>query len=172
MKRLTLLAVFLCGCMHNNHDLISDAHVQATVQSATRATQNATQHTAAAKVSLRLAEAKSREVLTAASPAERPLLVQLGSSLEQTQTELDGAQQQLKAADEALADSSGQLDIFQKQLRAMDAELTKARQAANRLQEGRDFWRAIAWKLALLSMALGVWTFRKPLIALCGGPIL
>ena len=78
----------------------------------------------------------------------------------------------MKAADEALADSSGQLDIFQKQLRAMDAELTKARQAANRLQEGRDFWRAIAWKLALLSMALGVWTFRKPLIALCGGPIL
>ena len=158
--------------MHNNHDLISDARVQATVQSATRATQNATQHTAAAKVSLRLAEAKSRELLTVASPSERPLLVQLRSSLEQTQTELDGAQQQLKSADGALEDSSWQLEALQNQLRAMDAELGKAREAANRLQAGRDFWRASAWKLALLALALGLWTFRKPLIALCGGPVL
>ncbi|MEI7957900.1 MAG: hypothetical protein WCI40_02230 [Verrucomicrobiota bacterium] len=172
MKRLTLLAVLLCGCMHTHKDCLSTVRVQAALESAAHSTQNATQRTATAQVSLRLATAKSRELLTVASPSERPLLVQLEAALEQTQTELDGAQQQLKSADGALEDSSWQLEALQNQLRAMDAELGKAREAANRLQAGRDFWRASAWKLALLALALGVWTFRKPLIALCGGPVL
>jgi len=172
MKRLTLLAVLLCGCMHTQKDWVSTARVQASVESATRATQNAAQRTEAAEVSLHVAAAKSRELLTVASPAERPLVVQLESALEETQTELNGVQGQLKTAGGALVDSSGQLETLQKQIRAMDAELGQAREAANRLQAGRDFWRASAWKLALLALALGFWTFRRPLMALCGGPVL
>ena len=172
MKRLTLLAILLCGCVHTQKDGVSTLRAQAAVGSAARATQNAAQSTAAAKVSLRLAAAKSRELLTVASPAERPLVVQVEAALEETQTEVDRVQGQLKTADCALADSSGQLEVLQKQIRAMDAELEQAREAANRLQSSRDFWRASAWKLALLALALGLWTFRRPLIALCGGPVL
>lgn len=172
MKHLTLLALLLCGCVHSQKGGSSVLRVQAAVESATRATQNATQRTAAAEASLGLAAAKSRELLTVATPAERPLVVQLESALDETQTELNGVQEQLKTADGALADSSGQLDAVQEQLRTTNAELIKAREEANRLQSSRDFWRASAWKLALLALAFGVWTFRRPLIALCGGPIL
>ena len=136
------------------------------------ATQSAAQHIKSANVSIRSAAAKSRELLTVATPAERPLALQVESALEETQTELTSAQKQLKSADEALTDSSEQLETLQTQLCARDAELRKAQGEANRLQAGRDFWRACAWKLAALALAFGVWTFRRPLLALCGGPVL
>ena len=172
MKRLTLLALLLCGCVNTQRHGITTARVQTAVEAAARATQYAAQRTAAAKISLRVAAAKARELLVVASPAERPLVVQLESALEDTQREMNAVQDQLKTADVALVDSSGQLETLQKQLRAMDAELGQAREAANRLQAGRDFWRASTWKLSMLALALGLWTFRRPLIALCGGPVL
>ena len=174
MKRLITLAFLLCGCTgaRTNVQQFPTANVRAAVESATRATQNATQRAAAARVSLRLAVAKSQELLTVASPGERPLVMQLDAALEQTQTELNATQEQLKTADGALADSADQLTTVQKQLCATDAELAKSREKVNGLEASREFWRASAWRLALLALALGLWTFRKPLLALCGGPIL
>jgi len=173
MKRLLLLALLLCGCVSAPKDVrtASVAGVKASVESAAWATRSATQRAAAAKASLQTATAKSREWLTVASPAERPLAVQLESALEETRKELDGVQEQLHAADGALADSSGAMELLQKQVHAMGADLDAANAAENRMSAARDFWRASAWKLALLALALGVWTFRRPLLALCGGPV-
>jgi chromosome segregation ATPase len=142
--------------------------VRAAVESAACATRNATHETAAAKASLQVAEAKSREWLTVASPAERPLALELQTALEETQSDLNGVEGQLKKANGALTDSSTQVEVLQTQISADEAELSQAREAATRMQAGRDFWRAAAWKLALLSLALGVWSFRKPLLMLCG----
>ena len=68
-------------------------------------------------------------------------------------------------ADDAMQENQTAIETMQNQA----AELAKAREHA---QESRDFWRDAAWKLALLSFALGVWTFRTPLLALCGVPTL
>ena len=103
-----------------------------------------------------------------ASPAERPLVVELQTALEETHTALDGVQGQLKTAAGALTDSSTQVEVLQTQISADEAQLAQARETAARMERGRDFWRAVAWKLALLSLALGVWTFRKPLLLVCG----
>lgn len=147
---------------------LSTSAVQASVDSAACAARHATQRTEAAEASLQVAAAKSRELLTLATPAQRPVALQLETALEETQTELTDVQEQLKEADDALEDSSGQLETLQKQVRTMGDELTAAQKEAEQMQAGRDFWRACAWKLALLSLALGVWTMRKPLLALAG----
>ena len=170
MKRLALVAWVLCGCMSTQKGIqhASTSAVQASVDSAAWAARHATRHTEAARASLEVAAAKSREWLTVASPSERPLALQVGAALETARTELDGARQQLAAAEGALAASSGELETLQKQVRVTSDELASAQTEANRLKAGRDFWRACAWKLALLSLALGVWTLRKPLLALAG----
>ena len=147
---------------------VATSGVRVAVESAAWATRNATHQTAAAKASLQVAEAKSRELLTVASPAERPLAVALQGALEETQTALDDVQVQLKTAEGALADSSTQVETLQKQISANETELAQARDTAARMQTSRDFWRATTWKLALLALALGVWSFRKPLLLLCG----
>jgi len=173
MKALLLLALLLCGCAGAPKDSKSASviTVRAAVESATWATRSATQRAAAAKNSLQTATAKSRELLTVASPAERSLAAQLDLALSEAQTELNDVQEQLHAADGALADSSGELAAVQKQVGEMGRELAAAQEEANRAKASRDFWRASAWKLALLALALGVWTFRRPLLAMCGGPI-
>jgi len=103
---------------------------------------------------------------------ERPLVVELSSALDQAHVELSGVQEQLNAAEGALTDSSQQIGAVQEHVRVLGSELGKAQEAVNQLKAGRDFWRACVWKLSLLALALGLWTFRKPLIAICGGPIL
>lgn len=96
-------------------------------------------------------------------------MTQLETAVEATRTELDSAQAQWKAVDGALADSAGRMEALQGAFRAMSGELANAQEEENRLKASRDFWRASAWKLVLLALALGVWTLRKPLWALCGG---
>ncbi len=68
-------------------------------------------------------------------------------------------------ADDAMQENQAALETMQTQT----AELAKTKEHA---EAGRDFWRGTAWKLALLSLALGIWTFRRPLLALCGVPTL
>jgi len=174
MKRGVLLALLLCGCAGARRDgnNVSVAGVQATVDCAALAARNATRHTAAAKVSLQVASAKSRELLAVVNSDERPLVVELSSALDQAHVELSGVQEQLNAAEGALTDSSQQIGAVQEHVRVLGSELGKAQEAVNQLKAGRDFWRACVWKLSLLALALGLWTFRKPLIAICGGPIL
>lgn len=171
MKRLALLAVLLCGCVSPQRDVrnVSTVGIQTAVESAAWSAKKATQRVAAAKASLQIASAKSRELLTVASLNERPLVEQLETALQETQSELSAAQEQMSATGGALADSAGQLEVLQKEVRSMSAELGKAQEAANRMQAARDFWRVCAWKLGLLALALGLWTFRRPLLALCGG---
>ena len=79
--------------------------------------------------------------------------------LEARQTE-----EALTKADDALQESQAALETMQTQA----AELAKAKEHA---EASRDFWRSAAWKLALLSLALGIWTLRKPFLALCGAPV-
>jgi len=146
----------------------STSALQMAMEAAAGSTRKAAQSTAAAKGSLRVAAAKSQALLAMATPAERPLVIQLQTAIDSTQTELDAAQAQLNSANGALADSSGALEGLQKQVREMGSELAKAQEEANRMKAARDFWRACTWKLTLLSLALGVWTFRKPLMALAG----
>jgi len=171
MKRLVLLAWVLCGCASGPQAGNSGAVVAAwsAVECASLSARKATERTAAAKAALQVAAAKSLELMTVASVAERPLVAQLEAAVETTRTELDAAQAQWKAADRALADSAGRMEALQGEFRAMSGELAKAQEEENRLKASRDFWRASAWKLALLALALGVWTLRKPLWALCGG---
>ena len=146
----------------------STAAVQVAVEAAAGSTRKAAQSTAAAKGSLRVAEAKSQELLVLANPTERPIVVQLQTALQTTQSELETAQSELNSANGALADSSGALDGLQKQIREMGSALTQAQEEADRMKAARDFWRACVWKLALLSLALGLWAARKPLLALAG----
>ena len=143
--------------------------VGASLDSATVAARNATLRTVEAKAALQTAAAKVRALLLVANPAERPLALQLEGALGQTQTALDGTQEQLRLADGALAESSRQIDTLEKEVCDLGSQLDKQREAVNRMQAGRDFWRASAWKLALLALALGVWTLRRPLLAMCGG---
>jgi chromosome segregation ATPase len=174
MKRLACLAMLLCGCVSPQKDTrnVSTAGVQAAVESAACSARKATQRTEAAEGALRVAAAKSRELWTVASPSERPLVVQLETAVDETKTELNSAREQMNATEAALADSTRQTEALQNEISAMGAELNKARDEANRMQAARDFWRASAWKLALLALALGLWTFRRPLLALCGSPVL
>ena len=137
-----------------------------TVEAAAGSARKAARSAAAATGSLRVAAAKSQALLAMAGPAERPLVIQLQTALDATQTELDAAQVELTTANGALADSSGQLAGLQKQIREIGSEWAKAQEESDRMKAARDFWRACAWKLALLSLALGVWTLRKPLLAL------
>ena len=119
--------------------------------------------------SVRVAAAKSEALKALATPAERPLVIQLQTALEATQTELEAAQAQLDSAGGALAGSSGALEGLHRQIVAMGTELSKAQEESDRMKGARDFWRAWTWKLALLSLALGVWAARKPLLALATG---
>lgn len=170
MKPLAIVAFLLCGCMSTQKGVNypSTSAVQMAVEAAAGSTRKAAQSTAAAKGSLRVAAAKSQELMVVANPAQRPLVMQLQTALETTQTELDAAQVSLNSAGGALADSTGALDGLQKQIREMGSALARAQEEADRTKASRDFWRACVWKLALLSLALVVWVVRKPLLALAG----
>lgn len=170
MKRLAIVALLLCGCMSTQKgvDYPSAVTAQMAVKSAAGSTRKAARNTVSAKEALRVAAAKSHELLVLANPVERPIVVQLQTALETTQTELEQAQTELDSANGSLAESSGALDGLQKQIREMGSALTQAQEEADRMKAARDFWRACVWKLALLSLALGVWAFRKPLLAIAG----
>jgi hypothetical protein len=166
MKRLTLIALLLCGCVGRGVPKPSAFTVQMTLDSATGAALKAAQNTAAAERSLRLAAMQSKALLAVATPMQRPLVIQLQTALDTTQTELESARVELNSAHASLADSSGQLGALQQQIREIGSALSKAQEENDRTKAARDFWRACSWKLALLSLALGVWAFRKPLLAL------
>ena len=120
---------------------------------------NATARAATAAASAREAIAKAKqEIARQDGPAAQ-------TALDEASTKLGETQEQLAVARTAEATATQQIDEISKALQSAAAE-------ADRLKAARDFWRAATWKLALLALALGLWTFRKPLLALCGAPIL
>lgn len=171
MKYLVIMAWVLGGCAHIPVESSKGTivEVKAAVDSASLSVQKVTQRTAAAKASLQVASAKSRQLMLIANAAERPLLTQLNTALEESKTELNAAQEQIKITNEALTDSTRGMDMLQKEFRVLGEKLTAAQDETERIKANRDFWRASTWKLALLSLAFCVWTFRKPLFAMCGG---
>lgn len=170
MIRCFFLALLLCGCAHPRNAVspISTFAVRETVDSAAFAARNAARQAAAARTALRVAQAKSRELLTAAGSAVHPLAEDLHAALEESQTAMDGVQERLQETESALSESSDQVAALQKRTAEEARAMAAAQEETSRMRAARDFWRAAAWKLALLALALGVWTFRKPLLALCG----
>ena len=85
---------------------------------------------------------------------------------------VDAVKTALEKADAALAEAGSKIEGLQAEMATVSAAKEQADCLAERQGQKAAFWRACAWKLALLSLALGVWTLRKPLLILCGGPVL
>jgi len=77
-----------------------------------------------------------------------------------------------RQSEDALAKADAAIQENQAALETMQTQAAELANAKAHAEKSRDFWRGTAWKLALLSLALGIWTLRKPLLALCGVPTL
>ncbi|MCX6968483.1 MAG: hypothetical protein NTZ46_12050 [Verrucomicrobia bacterium] len=131
------------------------ATVRPAPDAAGDATARAVTSTSAAKAAIIHAK---QEIAKLQAPAAQAALNEAVAQLNETQEQLAVAASASAMASRRVGEISQALDI--------------ATAKSNRLKAARDFWRTATWKLALLSLALGIWTFRRPLLALCGVPIL
>ena len=86
--------------------------------------------------------------------------------------EVANADAALAQADSALTNAGTQIEALQAQTEAEATARAAAEQREQKADAARIFWRAWTWKLAGLCFAFGLWTFRKPILALCGVPTL
>lgn len=175
MKHKILAGVVLlsCGCTSTRSGVhsIEAVEVRQTVDSASFSAREAACSASKAKFSLMAAAHETSALLKAATPAQRTQFRKLKATLDDTQGELDSTLTQLNATNGALAESATRVDALQLRINAMGAELATAQDAEHAEKTRADFWRGAALKLGILSLALGVWTFRKPIAALMGVPI-
>lgn len=162
------LVLILAGCATTRPPLNAPtvSAARTAVDSATVCTRKATGNVARAKIALQTAALAAGRIAVTAPPAQRPDVVALRSALDTTREALDSTDSELTAATAALEDSGSRLDQLQQRIDSMAAQLGQARTAEGAAESREAFWRASTWKLALLSLALGIWTFRKPLLAL------
>ena len=144
----------------------------AAVSVLTAATSNAKAiaSSAAAQERISSARAKASQLSVSAAPEQRAIIHELSDSLDAANVEIVHTQTNLRATDEALTQSAKRVDALQGQLSDSADALSIEQTAHKKAIAGRDFWRSVTWKLALLSLALGLWTFRKPIRALFGVP--
>ena len=81
-------------------------------------------------------------------------------------------QQRCHEAEAAQVAAQAKLPGLQKSIDAIAAQRDAAQKDLSDMTTSRDFWRRATWKTGLslgcLSLALGIWIFRKPILALCG----
>jgi len=174
MKRLILAGCLLTGCTTVQRTVkpITAAPVRNAIESADGSTQKAASSARQARNSLGLAEARTSALLRIAAPSERPILGGIKASLSQTHTELDATLNALAMAHSALADSENKVQLLQGEIDRQTDALRCAGEEARRQKASADFWKGVALKLSLLCLALVIWTFRKPIAAMFGMPIL
>jgi len=162
------LALFLAGCAVTRPASTTPTvtAVQTAVESAQACTRKATGNVARAQAALQDASRAAERVAAAAPPGQRANVVVLRTALNTTQDALDSTEVELSAATAALEDSGSRLDQLQQRVNAIGAELSRTQAARSAAENREAFWRAAAWKLGILSVALSVWTFRRPLLAL------
>ena len=78
----------------------------------------------------------------------------------------------LDQAETSIAQAADKIETLQAQITEATVARDDAEQRAKDAQGATRFWRAAALKLTLLSIALGLWVFRKPILRLCGVPAL
>ena len=165
---LTVLALSCAGCAATRHATNSPtvAAVQTTVDSAQMSAQQAVGSATRAKTALESASRAAEKVLADATPKQREGSVELRVALKTAHAAIDSTVVELKATTEALGDSQTRLGALQQQIDAMSADLVRTQSARQAAEDRADFWRSLGWRLGFLSLALGIWTFRKPLLSL------
>ena len=78
----------------------------------------------------------------------------------------------LDRAETSIAEASDRIESLQTQITEANIAREDAAQKARDAEGAVRFWRAATLKLTLLSIALGLWVFRKPILRLCGVPAL
>lgn len=80
------------------------------------------------------------------------------------------AEDDINTADIALDEASHKIESLQDQMR----DLAQAKEVAQanelKAENAKRFWRAWTLRLSVVSGLLGLWIFRRPLLALCGIP--
>ena len=142
--------------------------VRVAVDAARTATRKAVGNAEQAKASLNVAGKAATALLAAALPGQRPQLLGLQEALKTSSSALDSTLTELNTTSGALADSSGRIETLQGQIDTMAATLDRTLADERSAKAHTEFWRGAATKLGLLSLAMGLWTFRKPLLALGG----
>lgn len=168
----TIAAAFLmftgCSAVPARIPTVSPAAV--SVLTAATANAKALRSNTAARASLTSASANVAKLSTTATPEQKPIVEQLAVAIDATSKELAATGTELQTTSQALTQSTEQVGDLQKQLFASVDAKDAAEKATKNAEEARDFWRSVTWKLALVALALTVWTFRKPIAALCGVP--
>lgn len=84
-----------------------------------------------------------------------------------------------KRVEEALDMAEEELDVAGNKIIALQDQMKEVAQAkedaessALRAENAKRFWRSWALRLGSVAAMLGVWVFRKPLLALCGVPVI
>lgn len=80
----------------------------------------------------------------------------------------DAAAREAAKAHQAEELALGHSRELQENIDALKARADNAEKDLSSMTSARDFWRSCTWKLGLVSLALGIWTFRKPILALFG----
>jgi len=173
MRKYGILSLFLTGCttLQNSVPRISSEPVRADLEQVAGSTHLARDDVRRARAALGVAETKTSELLRTAAPTECGALGGIKASLLQSHTELDATLNSLAVAQGALTDSESKVQTLQSEIDKQTAALRCAEESAAREKASADFWRSVALKVSLLTLALVLWTFRKPIAALFGVPL-
>ena len=167
-----MAAVALCvaGCAHRTSDVYAPTvgSVRGALDTAWVSGKKASDSTAQARCSLKKAVASAEILDAVAGPAKAGDIADLKSALHEAQTAVETTATNLDAANAGMSDAAARTEVLQSEINGLATELSQAKEAKTAAENSADYWRGTAWKLALLSLALGLWTFRKPLTALAG----
>jgi hypothetical protein len=167
---LILMLGLLCGCGSAARREAGVAPAQVSVRMARVAAGHAAGNALRARLALKAADEAVQE-LRGALPVEAQgrQVVKVRSAIAEATEAVDATMRELEATTGSLADSASRMEALQAQVAAMGTELEAARKAERKEREGRDFWRGVTWKLAVLALGLAVWVLRRPLLALACG---
>lgn len=164
-----MLSVFSgCSAVPARIHPVSQAAI--SVLSAATSNARAMRSSAAVQSSITTARAQTAQLAATASEAQKPVVAQIEADLDAANKMVVETQADLDQTNQALNKSTAQIGDLQMQLTDLSDAKDASDKLANKEKASAGFWRSVTWKLTLLSLGMGLWIFRKPLLALCGVP--
>ncbi|MEI6350065.1 MAG: hypothetical protein WCP06_03045 [Verrucomicrobiota bacterium] len=157
MRKIIAAAIGLSSCAVRPQTAPSTAALRVAVQTATVSAQRATENAKVAKAAIERAR-KSE------GPGSAPALTEAYGAVEGTIEQLDATQAALGASESRI--ESLHVEVENLTQAAEFAESGRMKEAA-----AKAFWRGCALKLGAMSLALLLWTLRRPIAAMAGVPI-
>ena len=171
---LLLSAALLCSCAGPRTRVPAPSTVQVAraAQSAGESTRKASASVERARTTAASVKAPLARLAKSATPEQRPDVLLVSNAVSSMAGELAQARVSLQAAEAAQAETLAQATDLQGRIDGMADDLGRAQDAERKSRDATGFWRAWALRLAALSGILLIWTFRKPILRLCGVPAL